>query len=141
MFYLPQIIEQFREVGPFYLEAPGTAVRRDCISGWLRRRYCFNHATILNLRAFLANNLLADPRAPGRPGYVPEGIVGYIFHSLKATQPINECTAQILDTADANSGPFEQAIFRYGATTPFATFPRRKYTRVTFCREYPIDQE
>ena len=37
----------------------------------------FNRYTILNLHALLANNLLPDPAAAGRPRYIAVGPKGY----------------------------------------------------------------
>lgn len=71
----------------------------------------FNRFTILNLHALLANNLLADPTAPGRLRYIPVGIERSAFHPLEAPQLIEESFNQILATAAAISDPFEQAFF------------------------------
>lgn len=71
----------------------------------------FNRYTILNLHALLANNLLADPAAPGRLRYIAVGIEGSPFHPLEAPQVIEECFDQILATANAIGDPFEQALF------------------------------
>jgi hypothetical protein len=71
----------------------------------------FNRHTILNLHALLANNLLADPDAPGRLRRIGVGIEGSTFHPLEAPQLIEECFDQILATASAIVDPFEQAFF------------------------------
>lgn len=71
----------------------------------------FNRYTILNLHALLANNLLADPDAPGRLRRIGVGIEGSAFHPLEAPHLIEECFDQILATASAIADPFEQAFF------------------------------
>jgi Fic family protein len=71
----------------------------------------FNRYTILNLHGMLANNLLADPDAPGRLRHIGVGITGSVFHPLEVPQLIEEGFEQILATAAAIEGPFEQAFF------------------------------
>src|SRR5690348_14630707 len=71
----------------------------------------FNRYTILNLHALLANNLLADPDAPGRLRHIGVGIERSVFHPLEVPQQIEECFDQILATASAIADPFEQAFF------------------------------
>jgi hypothetical protein len=71
----------------------------------------FNRYTILNLHALLSDNLLTDPRACGRLRAIPVGIDGTVYHPLEVPQMIEECFQQILDTAEAISDPFEQALF------------------------------
>ena len=71
----------------------------------------FNRYTILNLHGMLANNLLADPDAPGRLRHIAVGIDGSAFHPLEVPQQIEECFDQILATATAIQDPFEQAFF------------------------------
>ncbi len=71
----------------------------------------FNRYTILNLHALLANNLLADPEAPGRLRHISVGIERSVFHPLEVPQLIEECFDQILATASAIADPFEQAFF------------------------------
>lgn len=71
----------------------------------------FNRYTVLNLHAMLANNLLADPTAPGRLRHMAVGIERSAFHPLEVPQLIDECLDQILATADAIADPFEQAFF------------------------------
>lgn len=71
----------------------------------------FNRYTILNLHGMLANNLLADPDAPGRLRHIGVGIERSAFHPLEVPQQIDECFDQILATADAIDDPFEQAFF------------------------------
>ncbi len=74
-------------------------------------RLVFNRYTILNLHALLANNLLADPAAPGRLRYIAVGIERFAFHPLEVPQLIEEAFNQILATAAAIEDPFEQAFF------------------------------
>ena len=71
----------------------------------------FNRYTILNLHAMLANNLLADPDAPGRLRQIAVGIGKSAFHPLEVPQMIEECFDQILASANAIEDPFEQAFF------------------------------
>jgi Fic/DOC family len=71
----------------------------------------FNRYTIFNLHALLANNLLADPEAPGRLRHIGVGIERSVFHPLEAPQLIEECFDQILASAAAITDPFEQAFF------------------------------
>lgn len=71
----------------------------------------FNRYTILNLHALLANNLLADPDAPGRLRHIGVGIERSVFHPLEVPQLIEECFDQILASASAIADPFEQAFF------------------------------
>lgn len=71
----------------------------------------FNRYTILNLHAMLANNLLADPDAPGRLRHMGVGITGSVFHPLEVPQLIEESFDQILATASVITDPFEQAFF------------------------------
>ncbi len=71
----------------------------------------FNRHTLLNLHAMLANNLLADPTAPGRLRHIAVAIERSAFHPLEVPQLIDECFNQILATADVITDPFEQALF------------------------------
>lgn len=71
----------------------------------------FNRYTILNLHAMLANNLLADPDAPGRLRHMGVGIERSAFHPLEVPQAIEECFDQILASAAAIKDPFEQSFF------------------------------
>lgn len=71
----------------------------------------FNHYTLLNLHALLANNLLADPDAAGRLRYIAVGIERSVFHPLEMPQLIQECFDQVLASAAAIADPFEQAFF------------------------------
>jgi len=71
----------------------------------------FNRYTILNLHALLADNLLADPGACGRPRTIPVAIGGTSYHPLEVPQVIEECFQEILDKATAITDPFEQAFF------------------------------
>lgn len=71
----------------------------------------FNHYTVLNLHALLAENLLADPQAGGRLRRIPVGVSGTVYHPLEVPQRIEECFGLILETASAIADPFEQAFF------------------------------
>jgi hypothetical protein len=71
----------------------------------------FNRYTILNLHALLANNLLADPTAPGRLRRIAVGIEKSAYHPLEVPQLIEECFDQMLATTAAIKDPFEQAFF------------------------------
>jgi hypothetical protein len=71
----------------------------------------FNRYTILNLHALLANNLLADPTAPGRLRRIAVGIEKSAYHPLEVPQLIEECFDQVLATAAVIKDPFEQAFF------------------------------
>ncbi len=71
----------------------------------------FNRYAILNLHAFLANNLLGDPTAAGRLRRIAVGIERSTFHPPEAPQLIEECFDQILATSAAISDPYEQAFF------------------------------
>lgn len=70
----------------------------------------FNHYTLLNLHALLADNLL-DARACGRLREMPVGVAGTVYHPLEVPQLIEECFRQMLETAAAITDPFEQAFF------------------------------
>ena len=71
----------------------------------------FNRHTITNLHASLADNLLADPDAPGRLRHIVVDITGSVFHPLAVPQLIEECFDQILATASTIRDPFEKAFF------------------------------
>lgn len=71
----------------------------------------FNHYTLLNLHALLADNLLPNQLACGRLREIAVGIGGTVFHPLEVPQLIDECFTQILHTASAIHDPFEQAFF------------------------------
>ena len=71
----------------------------------------FNRYTVLNLHALLANNLLADPTAPGRLRHIAVGIEKSAYHPLEVPQLIEEYFDQLLATATAITDPFEQAFF------------------------------
>lgn len=70
----------------------------------------FNSATIFNLHALLANNLLS-PAACGRLRRIPVGISHTVYHPLAVPHLIEECFQQILTTVNAIANPFEQAFF------------------------------
>ena len=71
----------------------------------------FNRYTILNLHGILAQNLLADPSAPGRLRRMGVGIEKSTFHPLELPQLIEECFNVLLAKAAAIEDPFEQALF------------------------------
>ena len=71
----------------------------------------FNRYTILNIHAFLANNLLPDSQSPGRLRSIVFGIDGSAFHPLEMPQLIEEYFDQILATAAAINDPIEQSFF------------------------------
>jgi Fic family protein len=71
----------------------------------------FNRYTILNLHAMLANNLLADPQAPGRLRSIAIGITGSVFTPLAIPQLISELFDLILEKASQIENPFEQSFF------------------------------
>ncbi len=71
----------------------------------------FNRYTLLNLHALLSDNLLEDPSASGRLRSIAVGIGQTTFLPLEGPQRIEECFAQVLDTAAAIRDPFEQAFF------------------------------
>lgn len=71
----------------------------------------FNRFTVLNLHALLANNLLADPDAPGRLRRIPVAIERSVFHPLELPQLIEECFHELLGKAASINDPFEQAFF------------------------------
>ena len=71
----------------------------------------FDRYTILNLHAALADDLLPDPKAPGRLRFTGVGIGGSVFHPLELPQSIEECFDRILATVGEIEDPFEQAFF------------------------------
>lgn len=71
----------------------------------------FNRFTIPNLHALLANNLLDDPRSPGRLRTIIVGIDGSPYHPPGVPQLIEECFDEALAKAAAIEDPFEQAFF------------------------------
>ena len=71
----------------------------------------FNRHTILNLHAALADNLLPDPRAPGRLRRMGVGIGRSVFHPLEVPRLIEECFDSILVKASQIEDPFEKAFF------------------------------
>ena len=71
----------------------------------------FDRHTILNLHAALADNLLPDPRAPGRLRRSGVGIEGSVFIPLAVPQLIEECFDGILAKASEIEDPFEKAFF------------------------------
>ena len=71
----------------------------------------YNRYTILNLHAMLANNLLADPQAPGRLRAIAIGISGSTYTPLAIPQLISELFDLILEKATQIENPFEQSFF------------------------------
>ena len=70
----------------------------------------FNRHTILNLHAEPADDLFADPGAPGRLRGFGVGIQGSVYHLLEVPQLIAECSDTILMKASPIEDPFEQAF-------------------------------
>ena len=71
----------------------------------------FNTYTILNLHAFLSDNLLSDQRECGSLRSKPVGIAKSVYQPLAIPQLIYDYFQQILDTAEAITDPFEQSFF------------------------------
>ncbi|MGN6394739.1 MAG: Fic family protein [Mucilaginibacter sp.] len=71
----------------------------------------YNRYTITNLHAMLANNLLADPQAPGRLRSMAVGITGSAFTPLAIPQLVSELFELILAKAAEIANPFEQSFF------------------------------
>lgn len=71
----------------------------------------FNPYTILNLHGMLSNNLLANPHASGRLRSIEVGIGRSVYQPLAVPQQIEAYFAQTLQTAEAITNPFEQALF------------------------------
>lgn len=71
----------------------------------------FDRYTILNLHALLAENLLPDALAVGRPRRIAVSIAQSVYHPPEVPQLIEECLDQILATASAIENPFEQSLF------------------------------
>lgn len=71
----------------------------------------FNQYTILNLHAMLANNLLADPQAPGRLRSMAVGISGSTFTPLAIPQLLGDLFDLMLEKATQIANPFEQSFF------------------------------
>lgn len=67
--------------------------------------------TICNLHALLANNLLADPGAPGRIRKIGVNIGGSTFIPLDNPHEIKINLSEILKKASVILDPFEQALF------------------------------
>ncbi len=70
----------------------------------------YNHHTLLNLHAILANNLLPH-EAAGQLRHIPIDIKKSVFVPLAIPQLIEECFEQLLAKAAAIGDPFEQALF------------------------------
>lgn len=71
----------------------------------------FNRYTIQNLHGLLANNLLADPEAPGRLRTFGVGIAKSVYTPLAIPQQIDECFDLLLNKAAMIENPFEQSFF------------------------------
>jgi hypothetical protein len=71
----------------------------------------FNSYTIFNLHAFLADNLLSNPKSCGRIRDIAVGIHGTAYRPLDVPQLLEECFQQILTKAEVIQDPFEQAFF------------------------------
>lgn len=71
----------------------------------------FNRYTVLNLHAYLANNLMPNPNSVGQLRQYPVSIGQSVFHPLEVPQLINDYFDQILATASAIQDPFEQSFF------------------------------
>lgn len=71
----------------------------------------FNRYTIQNLHGLLANNLLADPEAPGRLRSFGVGIAKSVYTPLVIPQLIEECFDLLLEKAEQIKNPFEQSFF------------------------------
>ena len=71
-------------------------------------------STVLNLHALLADNLLADPDAPGRLRAMPVDIGGSAFVPLEVPQLVEECFERLVLTAAAIDDPFECSLFLLG---------------------------
>ena len=66
---------------------------------------------VLNLHALLADNLLADPDAPGRLRRMPVDIGGSAFVPLEVPQLVEECFERVIVAAAAIEDPFECSLF------------------------------
>src|SRR5690606_32276638 len=71
----------------------------------------FNCYTIQNLHGLLANNLLADPEAPGRLRTFGVDIAKSVYTPLVIPQLIEECFDLLLQKAEQIKNPFEQSFF------------------------------
>jgi len=71
----------------------------------------YNKYTITNLHAMLANNLLADPQAPGRLRSMAVGVTGSVYTPLAIPQLISALFELILEKASQIENPFEQSFF------------------------------
>lgn len=71
----------------------------------------FDHFTILNLHALLADNLLGNPEACGRIRNIPVTIHGTIYQPPTIPQLIEEYLQKILIKASTIQDPFEQSFF------------------------------
>lgn len=71
----------------------------------------FNHYTLCNLHALLADNLMVDPDMCGRIRERAVGIGGSVYYPPEGHLRIKERFDQFLIKADAIEDPFEQAFF------------------------------
>ncbi|MEZ0471157.1 Fic family protein [Luteimonas salinilitoris] len=71
----------------------------------------FNRYTVQNLHALLAENLLPDAAAGGRPRRTEVAISGSVYAPLAIPQQIEDCFDLLLAKAGAIEDPFEQAFF------------------------------
>lgn len=71
----------------------------------------FNHYTLFNLHAALAEELLPYEEGSGRLRHEPIGVTGTSFKPLLDPPRIGENFERILEKADAISDPFEQSFF------------------------------
>ena len=70
-----------------------------------------NRYTLLNLHALLSDNLMADPKGPGRLRKRAVRIAGSVYTPSAVARLIREQFALIIDKALAIDDPFEQAFF------------------------------
>ena len=71
----------------------------------------FNHYTLCNLHALLADNLMVDPDMCGRIRERAVGIGGSVYYPPEGHLRIKERFDQFLIKAEAIKDPFEQAFF------------------------------
>lgn len=71
----------------------------------------FNHYTICNIHALLADNLLIDASAAGRPRTRPVAISGTVYLPMQIPQMIEEEFSFFLEKAKQISNAFEQSLF------------------------------
>ncbi len=71
----------------------------------------FNHYTICNLHALLAENLLPDLSAYGRLRNISVGIGGSVYAPIDNPVHLHSTFQSLLDKADQIQDPFEQSFF------------------------------